>query len=81
MDLGMQPIHLGLPLILGYSFTKKIKHISRINASDKYKIAINSPEMHLGIKRQYAEVGHRNIIIFSYKSHLDIFCINREQFI
>jgi hypothetical protein len=46
----MQPIHLGLPLILGYSFTTKIKHISRINNFDKYKIAINSPEMHFWYK-------------------------------
>jgi hypothetical protein len=32
-----------------------------------YKIVINSPEVHLGIKRQHAEVGHKNLIIFSYK--------------
>jgi hypothetical protein len=32
-NLGMQHIHLKLPLILGYSFTNKIKHISRLNTS------------------------------------------------
>jgi hypothetical protein len=37
-----------------------IRHISRINISDKYKIVINSPEVHFGIKRQHAEVGHKN---------------------
>jgi hypothetical protein len=37
---------------------------------------INSPEVYLGITRQLAEVGHKNIIIFSYKNHLDRFCIN-----
>jgi hypothetical protein len=42
---------------------------------------VNSPEVYLGIKRQLAEVGHKNIISFSYKNHLDIFCINGKQFI
>jgi hypothetical protein len=36
---------------------------------------INSSEVYLDIKRPYAEVGHKNIIIFSYKNHLDRFCI------
>jgi hypothetical protein len=75
-NLGMQHIYLELPLILGYSFTKKIKHISRINTFDNYKIAINSPEVNFGTKRPHAEVGHKNIIIFSYKNHLDRFYIN-----
>jgi hypothetical protein len=66
---------------LGYSFTKKIKHISRIITSDNYKIVINSAEVLLGIKRQHAEVENKNLIIFSYKNHLDRFCINRKQFI
>jgi hypothetical protein len=35
---------------LGYAFTKKIKHISRKNIPGKYKIVINSPEVHFGIK-------------------------------
>jgi hypothetical protein len=47
-----------------------------INASDHAKIMINSPEVQLGITRPQAEVGHKNIIIFSYKNHLDKFCIN-----
>jgi hypothetical protein len=49
--LGMQPIHLELLEILSYAFMKKLKHISRINISEKYKIVINSPEVHFGIKR------------------------------
>jgi hypothetical protein len=61
----MQQAHLELPLILHYKFTKENKHISRINTYDHYKIVINSPEVHLGIKRPHAEVGHKNIIIFS----------------
>jgi hypothetical protein len=77
----MQHIHVELPLILGYSFTKKIKNISRINASDNYKIVINSPEVYFGIERPHEEVGHKNIILFSYKNHLDRFCINIKQFI
>jgi hypothetical protein len=49
--LGVQQIHLELLYILGYAITLKIKHISRITISEKYKIVINSPEMHLGITR------------------------------
>jgi hypothetical protein len=56
---GMPQIHLELPLILSYSITKKIKHISRINTSDNYKIVINSPRVYFGIKRQHAEVGQK----------------------
>jgi hypothetical protein len=37
---------------------------------------INSLEVCLGIKRPHAEVGHKNITIFSYKNHLDSFCLN-----
>jgi hypothetical protein len=54
----MQYIHLELPLILSYTFIKKIKHNSRINTFDHYKIVINSPEVHFVIKRPHAEVGH-----------------------
>jgi hypothetical protein len=79
--LGMHHIHLELLWILSYAFTKKNKHISRINIFVNYKIVINSPEVHFGIKGQHAEVGHKNVIIFSYKNHLDRFCINRKQFI
>jgi hypothetical protein len=77
----MQHIHLELLCILSYAITKKNKHISRINISDNYKIVINSPGFHFGIKRQHAEVGHKTLIIFSYKNHLDRFCIIRKQFI
>jgi hypothetical protein len=45
----------------------KIKCISRINISDKYKIVINSPEVGFGIKRSHAEVEHKNLIIFRKK--------------
>jgi hypothetical protein len=33
-----------------------------------YKIVINSPEMCFGIKRQFADVDCKNLIIFSYKN-------------
>jgi hypothetical protein len=66
---------------LTYAITKKNKHISRINISVNYKIVINSPEVHFCIKRQHVEVGHKNLIIFIYKNHLDRFCIKRKQFI
>jgi hypothetical protein len=56
-------------------------HILRINTSDHSKIVINSPEVYLGITRQHAGVGHKNIIIFSYKNHLGRLCINGKQFI
>jgi hypothetical protein len=56
-------------------------HILRINTSNHAKVVINSPEVQLGITRQHAEVGHKNIIMFSYKNHLDRFCINGKQFI
>jgi hypothetical protein len=49
--LGMQHIHLELLWILSYVFTKKIRHISIIIVSDNYKIVINSPDVHFGIKR------------------------------
>jgi hypothetical protein len=56
-------------------------HILGINTSDHSKIVINSPEVKLGITRPHAEVGHKSIIIFSYKNHLDRFCIKVKQFI
>jgi hypothetical protein len=56
-------------------------HILRINTSDHAKILINSPKVTLGKTRKHAEVGLKNIIIFSYKNHLDRFCINGKQFI
>jgi hypothetical protein len=65
--LGMQHKHLELLRNLTYAIIKKNKHISRINISDKYKIVINSPQVHFGIKRQHAEVGHKNLIFLSTK--------------
>jgi hypothetical protein len=79
IKLGMQQIHLELSWILSYAITKKNKHITIINISGNYKIVINSSEVHFGIKRQHAEVGHKNLIIFSYKNHLYRFCINRNK--
>jgi hypothetical protein len=48
--LGIQHIHIELLGILSSAITKKNKHISRINIYDNYKIVINSPEVHFGIK-------------------------------
>jgi hypothetical protein len=62
---------------LGYAF-KKIRHKTRFNTSDMYKIMINSPEVHLGIARSHAEVEHKNLIVFSYKNHLDRLSINKK---
>jgi hypothetical protein len=56
-------------------------HKLRINISDKAKIRINSPEVWFGITTPYAQVGHKNINIFSYKNHLGRFCITGKQFI
>jgi hypothetical protein len=56
-------------------------HILRINISVHPKIVINSPEVYLGIERQHAEVGHKNINNFIYKNHLGRFCIKGKQFI
>jgi hypothetical protein len=55
--LGMQHIHLELLWILSQAITKKIKHISRINIPDNYKIVINSPEVHFGIKNNIQKWG------------------------
>jgi hypothetical protein len=56
-------------------------HKLRINISVTPKITINSPEVRFDITRQHAQVGHKNIIIFSYKNHLGSFCGNGKQFI
>jgi hypothetical protein len=45
--------------------------ILRIITSVHSKIVINSPEVQLGITRPHAEVGHKFIVIFIYKYHLD----------
>jgi hypothetical protein len=56
-------------------------HKLRINIFVKPKIMINSTEVCFGITRQYAQVGHKNINIFSYKNHLGSFCRKGKQFI
>jgi hypothetical protein len=56
-------------------------HNLRINIYDHSKIMISSPEVWLGITIQHAQVGHKNINIFSYKNHPGRFCIIGKQFI
>jgi 3-methyladenine DNA glycosylase Mpg len=56
-------------------------HKLRINISDHPKIMLNSPEVFFGLTRQHAQVGHKNINIFSYKNHLGRFYIKGKQFI
>jgi 3-methyladenine DNA glycosylase Mpg len=56
-------------------------HKLRINISVKPKTMINSPEVCFDITRQHAQVGHKNINIYSYKNHLGRFCIKGNQFI
>jgi hypothetical protein len=53
-------------------------HNLRINISVHPKIMINSPEVCHGITRQHAQVGHKNINIFSYKNHLGGNCIKEK---
>jgi hypothetical protein len=50
---------------LTYEITKKNRHISRINICGNYKIMIDSPDVCFEVKRQPAEVGCKNLIIFS----------------
>jgi hypothetical protein len=66
-SLVVQHIHLELLWNLSYEFLKKIKHNSRIIISGIYKIVINSAEACFGIKRQYAKVGCKNLIILCRK--------------
>jgi hypothetical protein len=56
-------------------------HNLRINISDHPQVMINSPEVSLGITTQHAQVGHKNINIFSYKYHLGRICTKEKQFI
>jgi hypothetical protein len=56
-------------------------HKLRINIYGHSQIMINSPEVCFGITRQHAQVGHKNINIFSCKNHLGRFCIKGKQFI
>jgi hypothetical protein len=64
-SLGMQHIHLELLWNLSYAFSNKNKNNSRINISGDYQIVINSQEVCFGIARQCAQVGCKNLIIFS----------------
>jgi hypothetical protein len=45
-------------------------HKSRIIISVDPKIMINSHDVHFGITRQFAQVGLKNLNIFSKKNHL-----------
>jgi hypothetical protein len=54
---------------------------SRIITSGQSKIVINSSGVYLGITRQHAQVGNKNINIFGYKNHLGRFCINGKHII
>jgi hypothetical protein len=56
-------------------------HKLRINISEKPKILITSPEVCFDTTRQHAQVGHKNLNIFSYKNHLGRFCKKGKQFI
>jgi hypothetical protein len=56
-------------------------HNLRINISVKPKVMINSPGVCFDITRQHAQVGHKNINIFSYKNHLGSSCRKGKQFI
>jgi hypothetical protein len=42
---------------------------------------INLQEVYFGITRSHEEVRHRNLLIISYKNHLDRLCINTKQII
>jgi hypothetical protein len=53
----------------------------RINISVKAEIMINSQEVCFDITWQHAQVGHKNLNIFSYKYHLGSFYRNGQQFI
>jgi hypothetical protein len=45
-------------------------HNLRINISVKPKIMINSQDVYIDIKRQCAQVEHKNINMFSKNNHL-----------
>jgi hypothetical protein len=56
-------------------------HKLRIIISGKPKIMINSPEVCFEIAKQHAQVGNKNINVFSYKNYLGRFCMKGKQFI
>jgi hypothetical protein len=53
-------------------------HLLKINNFDQPKIVIKSPEVYLGVSSKHAQVGHKNINMFSYKNHLGRICIKRK---
>jgi hypothetical protein len=55
-------------------------HKLRINIYVKLKTMINSQEVCFDIARQHAQIGHKNINVFSYKNHLGSLCRNGKQF-
>jgi hypothetical protein len=56
-------------------------HKSRIIISVNPKIMINSQEVILGIKRQCAQVGVKNINIINMKNHLVSSARDRKTFL
>jgi hypothetical protein len=56
-------------------------HKSRIIISVNPKLMINSQDMHFGIRRQFAQVGIKNMNIFNKKNHLCRSARNRKTFL
>jgi hypothetical protein len=57
---------------LGYAFTRKNRHKSRINVVVKHRIMVNSPEVVLCIKRSYPEVEHKKYLFLAKKAFRQI---------
>jgi hypothetical protein len=68
-----QQTHLELLWKLIYTIMIKSKHKLGNNISDRYKIMVNSPEVHFSITKQYPEVGLKHKFILSYKNHVGRF--------
>jgi hypothetical protein len=56
-------------------------HNSRIIASVNPKFMINSQYVSIGITRQCAQVGLKNINIFNRKNHLGSYWRNGKEFV
>jgi peroxiredoxin len=56
-------------------------HKSRIIISVNPKFMINSQDVPFDIKRQCAQVGLKNMIIFNMKNHLGSYCRNGKEFV
>jgi hypothetical protein len=56
-------------------------HNSRIIISVNPKFMINSQDVYIGITRQCAQVGLKNIKIFNRKNHLSSYCRNGKEFV